>query len=175
MAQRLPAQVWVGIGEPTAEGMTPFNFNDYPRCKPVGGMWTSTWDEHTGGGWVQWCVGEDFCVPADGWRAWRLTPRPDARVYEIDTYADLDALFARFPHESPHPALDGYPHWERIGEEFDAIHLTDAGQWATRLSHPLSLYGWDCESTLWYRWAFETAEDLGQRRFVLADDEEADA
>lgn len=30
------------------------------------------------------------------------------------------------------------------------MHLTSEGQWRTRMSSP-SLYGWDCESTLFFR------------------------
>lgn len=30
----------------------------------------------------------------------------------------------------------------------ECIHLTESGQWNTRLTRPLNLYGWDCESIL---------------------------
>lgn len=33
-----------------------------------------------------------------------------------------------------------------LKERYDAIWLTETGQWKTRLSRPLNLYGWDCES-----------------------------
>ena len=33
-----------------------------------------------------------------------------------------------------------------INRGFDAIHLTGDGEIKTRLTHPLNLYGWDCET-----------------------------
>jgi hypothetical protein len=47
--------------------------------------------------------------------------------------------------------------FERMAQDFDGMHLTDEGQWSTRLTQP-SLYGWDCESTCWFRWMFDRVE-----------------
>jgi hypothetical protein len=149
-----------------------------PRPKPRGGLWTSTWHEEYGGGWVQWCLSEEFeCDRSDPtWpKCWLLDPAPDARVYTIDSYADLQALVDRFPHRYDYEDrgfgahVDLQPRWLSVAEHYDGVHLTDAGQWATRLSHPLNLYGWDCESTLWFRWSFERVEYLGPRTFKAAD------
>jgi len=41
-----------------------------------------------------------------------------------------------------------FPDYEECATRYDAIHLTDRGQWATRMTHPKNLYGWDCESVL---------------------------
>lgn len=135
--------------------------------KPKGGLWTSTYCSEIGSAWVQWCLGEDFGVPGGGWRSWLLEPDPAARVLEIDSHADLHRVSASYglPIEYPGPlsALD----FERLAVDYDAIHLTEAGQWATRLTHPLSLYGWDCESVLWLRWAFVgEPHGLGRRTWL---------
>lgn len=53
--------------------------------------------------------------------------------------------------------------FSEMAKQFDGMHLTDNGQWATRLPpfDSPNLYGWDCESTLWFRWAFDKVEDGG--------------
>lgn len=141
--------------------------------KPDGGMWTSTYHPGLGSGWVQWCLGEEFAGPE--FNCWRLRPDPGSRVYVIDTYDDLAALVEEYPNEhDPHwRGLDKAPHWRRVAAHYDAVHLTEEGQWATRLTHPYNLYGWDCESTLWLDWRFIDVEHLGVRSFAREDDEEA--
>ena len=93
-------------------------------------------------------------------------------MYTIDSYADLQTLcrmYGRtetFGEDSKYgPFHDTFPDWSLVAERYDGVHLTDEGQWATRLSHPLNLYGWDCESTLWLRWVFDSVEELGRRTF----------
>jgi hypothetical protein len=178
-------QAWVGDGsaparERPAPGMfVPVGASDYPSVKPnwykgkTGGMWTSTFDARLGSAWIQWCLSEHFCCDRENptWHTWLLGPEPTARVYVIDDYADLHALVVAYPHgERDWPVRPQVrPAWHRIAEHFDAVHLTAAGQDATRLSHPLDLYGWDCESTLWLRWAFATVEDGGVRTYEPAD------
>lgn len=158
----------------------------HPRAKPDGGgLWTSTWDEQHGSGWVQWCIAEEFdCKPDDPtWEdCWLVTPADDANVYTIDSYDDLRRLcqlYGRthtFGEDSAHgPFHDTFPDWSLVAEFYDAVRLTDEGQWKTRLTHPLNLYGWDCESTLWFRWAFTAAERIGTRTFSERDWDEVAA
>lgn len=159
---------------PTAEIFDPVAvIPDLPRDKPSGGFWTSTYLGDHGSGWTNWCLGEQFDCSRDNprWRAWLLHPCPGARVYVIDTLADLHALVNRFYHERRYPSghISAYPHWERVAEEYDGVRLTEEGVWRTRLTFPTDLYGWDCESTLWLRWAFDRVEDLGVQRFPAAD------
>jgi hypothetical protein len=128
--------------------------------KPAKGtcLWTSTLDAEDG--WIDWCLTE-----SPGWLEadfYLLYPSTAARVYEIDSYEDLERLVHRFPFADPFGSP--YEHglasldWEAAAVEFDGIHLTARGQWATRLSHPLTLYGWDCESTCWLHFKFERWE-----------------
>lgn len=122
--------------------------------KPNGGLWTSTYDPERGSAWVQWCLSEEFDIPTDGvWQGRILTPRRDARIAVIDSLDDLERLYRRYPLEVI-SGLWSVLDFERMAADYDAVHLTDDGQWATRLTHPYSLYGWDCESTNWFRWAF---------------------
>jgi len=50
--------------------------------------------------------------------------------------------------------------WEEIAKHYDGVMLTEAGQVHTRYSRPLSLYGWDCESTVWFRDVFEGVKKI---------------
>jgi hypothetical protein len=163
----LGTQVWVPFnarGALDPSKLEPVKPQVYSFWKPrEGGLWTAQWDEQHGGGWIQWCMGEQFGVPHDGkWDVWTLTPKPDARVLVIDTYEDLQRVYARWPEAK---LGSGYVAWHGIGEQFDGVHLTEAGQYRTRFSDP-SLYGWDCESTFWYRWAFAEIAHVGPRTFV---------
>lgn len=171
----LGVQAWVGRERPVPEKFVAVTPSDHPSQKPRRqGFWTSTWHPEHGSGWVQWCLSEEYgCDRSDpSFPIWTLTPEDDARVYEIAGYSDLDALVAAYPHELHYPGSawsDLRPDWAAIAVDFDAVHLTDEGQWATRLSMPLDLYGWDCESTLWLRWAFVSATDLGPVRCEALD------
>ncbi|HET6919407.1 MAG TPA: hypothetical protein VFI46_08085 [Jiangellaceae bacterium] len=118
--------------------------------KPAGGgLWTSTWDPMPCSGWAQWCIVDAYKRPP--FHVWLLDVDPGARIYTVDSYADLAGLVASYGDpESRYTDLS----WGLIARDYDGLHLTDAGQWATRLSHPHDLYTWDCESTLWFRWVF---------------------
>lgn len=177
-------QLWLARkdGRPSPDRMKPVRAPERPSVKPRcgGGLWTSTYQGDHGSGWVQWCIDESFDGAPSWGSCWLLTPSPRAQIYEIDSYADLQTLcrlYGRtetFGEGSPFgPFHNTYPDWSLVAERYDGVHLTDAGQWATRLSCPLDLYGWDCESTLWFRWAFDAVEELGPRTFVPQPDEVA--
>lgn len=160
----LGVQAWVGSAAPEPSRLVK-PYGDH--TKPTGGLWTSTWDEDAGSGWTRWCDEEQFRGPQH--EVWLLTPDPEARVYTVDNYTHLERL-----HRMYGVAPLDYPtlRWEYIAERYDAVHLTEDGQWRTRLTRPYSLYGWDCESTVWLRWSFTAVERYGlwssQRRQVTA-------
>lgn len=147
-----------------------------PGVKPKGCLWTSSWlGEDDGSGWTQWCIGESFGGPEWG-NCWLVEPSLDARVYEIDFYSDLEQLIAEYGHtwylDTECRYSETRPDWVKVAQDFDAVHMTDEGQWRTRGFYPgrsvnaPDLYGWDCESTLWFRWAFESVRDLGPLTFT---------
>lgn len=112
---------------------------DIERCftKPSGGLWTSPVNCEYG--WKQWCESEEFNVK-------RLTRhvrlRFNGNLLVIDDESDLDKL----TWESPFKHMF-YPLWEPlVSAGYDAVHLTERGERKTRLTHPRSLYGWDCET-----------------------------
>src|ERR1700677_1305699 len=127
------------------------------------GMWTSTFTPENEEGlsdWYRWCKAEDFLI--DKWRwAYVYEVATPLKIIEINSQEDLHALNDEYGLQDPtdlmmkekYPGWERirrWPNWERLAREFHAVHLTEEGQWATRL--PPSgddLYGWDCESTLW--------------------------
>lgn len=187
-------QIWVNNdnGDPPAAELHRPVSQPYRLTKPTGGMWTSTLGEEQG--WLGWLKDEGYgdAKPGDRWHVaskWKLTVRPDATIYEIDSLADLVRLIELYPSENTHPMFDRHVEWLAVAEDFDGVHLTAAGQWRTRM--PLrsdegvkilieanaekkltsladfsglnremlpDLYGWDCESTLWFNWAFDSVE-----------------
>lgn len=113
--------------------------------KPRGGLWTSPVNsEHD---WGQWCMREEFYVDRLD-KSFTLQLKPTARLFIIDSKEDLN----RMPVFNRYPDLTTYGHeipsfdFERMADTWDAIWLTARGEWATRFSHPASLYGWDCET-----------------------------
>ena len=127
--------------------------------KPEGGLWTSTYtpDKKFPSAWVEWCVHE-MQEWLEDVNFFLLIPRDDANVYVIDSYKDLKHLYKRFgiSSEFGFTIMD----WEEIAKEYDAVMLTEEGEISTRFSTPLSLHGWDCESTLWFRDVFESVKRI---------------
>ena len=172
----LRPQIWYSNGandRPRPQRLEPITEPYCGRVKPSGGIWTSSPTDDGGSGWTRWCADEEFAGPQ--FPLWQLDPDPAANIYTVDTLDDLLELCRRFPPVCDHQGgrLCGSPlrrsshvvGWRRVAEAYDAVHLTEEGQWATRLSVPADLYGWDCESTLWFRWRFTAVHDLGIRTF----------
>jgi len=144
--------------------------------KPEGGLWTSSYDPECGSGWIQWSIAERF---SGEWNeeeekgyygCYLLHPEP-ARVLVIDTQQDLIEALRHYQNYDHRGGGWGGTNldFEALAEDYDAIHLTDRGQWATRMTNP-GLYGWDCESTLWFRWCFYDVEWLGNLGFPYCDE-----
>lgn len=145
--------------------------------KPAnGGLWTSTFGETDG--WIDFMDSEQhyFDQDPEQWRWWLLIPRPQARIYTVDDRDDLIKLVNAYPGTSSvrngHEArltktLDlfgRFPDWEAVSKDYDGVHLTSRGQGATRspIEGAPNLSGWDCESTLWFRWAFSAIVQTSQ-------------
>lgn len=155
----------------------------------TGGLWTSTHCGDEGSGWIKWAVAEQW--HSGSFESWLLDPVESSIIevdtlddakgmfeeYAIEqpwektpAARELDAEIERAerlhrrrlgggmsPREWFLRCLD----FERMAADgVDGVHLTDAGQWATRHARP-SLYGWDCECTLWLRWRFGEARWKG--------------
>lgn len=140
----LPALGWQHVARLLLDVIEPVGNNP---MKPTGGLWTSPIrDGRTG--WTQWCVREDFATPDAPVTV--VVPDPDARVYVIDSHADLLALEAAYrdgAEEFPF-GMWAKLNWVAMAADIDAVWLTDDGQWATRMTTP-GMYGWDCETVFW--------------------------
>lgn len=154
MVMIMSLQAFVGR-EPREELVQPITNRMF--IKPNGGIWTSSYNEEYGSDWIRWMHNEQFYN--NGYEdIYLLKPRDDAKIYTIDSYEDLKALVDKYP-PIVH-MLGTFLDFEAISNDYDGIHLTAKGESATRLTSGISLYGWDVECTLWFRWCFESVEKL---------------
>jgi len=106
--------------------------------KPIGGLWASPVNSDFG--WKEWTEIESYGETNE---YFNLEFNGDLLV--IDTLTDLGELpwieCDRIHFISFQAMCAG-------GFSYDAIHLTEAGERATRWTRPRTLYGWDCECVL---------------------------
>lgn len=140
--------------------------NEWNWHKPEGGLWTSTYSEQTGGDWVKWCLGEEFGTRNGTFsqHGWLLVPTRDARVLRVNNLEDLRRVVKAYRQKNASKYSFAALDFLQMAKDYDAMHLTEKGQWRTRFSRP-GLYGWDCESTVWLRWKFQKVVDLGKLTF----------
>lgn len=126
--------------------------NELGMVKPRGGLWASPLHERGEhlSPWQRCAKNMGFKVDGEGC-IFELTS--DARVYIIDTLADLIQLLDEF--EAPPlldlPFLPKTIDFEAVRHVYDVLYLTENGQYATRLplqNRDYNLYGWDCESCI---------------------------
>jgi hypothetical protein len=121
-------------------------------AKPRGGFWTSTYDPQYGSGWVRWCVAHEHYNEPLGHNLTVLSVPESARIVVVNSMSDLLDLIEQYPRQlRGKRGID----FEHLAKEYDALHLTQEGYLRTRSrrSSP-NLNGWDCESTVWFRWVF---------------------
>jgi hypothetical protein len=166
-SNQLEEQVWMSESEdenPDPAEFNPVNGDMHLPIKPKGGMWTSTYtpNEEHDSDWIRWCSSEGFY---GGRHKWRLKPKEDIRVLVVDSLDDLKAITNVYKKEyykgTKASLIGSFPlDFQLIAEDFDAMRLTEDGQWDTRLtgSDEPDLYGWDTESVLNFRWNWESYE-----------------
>lgn len=172
MIVQLPPQLFVG-SMVELDKIKPIKNRPHGFVKPEGGLWTSTYDPDCGSDWVQWNLGERYTGEIreeEGankiyYDCCLLYPR-EADICIVDDFEDLEDIFYNYPFRSKGSfGMPEYIDYEALAQDFDAMHLTFRGQRETRMTHPLSLYGWDCESTIWFRDCFSEIEWLGKLGF----------
>lgn len=154
-------QLFIHYNEPNAGRIKPV-VNGY-TCKPrFGGIWTSTYINGDSS-WIYFCRTDPervqmFKQKIDGMNHYVLYPSVQTKVLRINSVIECLRMFEMyglpntdFPKDKSLMTLD----FERIQYDFDCIHLTKRGEYETRnRSHFPNLAGWNCESTLWFRWKF---------------------
>jgi hypothetical protein len=140
------------------------------NLKPTGGFWTSTYDKKDVSDWARWCLW-DMPEWVDGHDIFLLTPKPDVKLFIINSHADAIRLVKKYPFKQNKKDIMGNhflnPDWEKIKEDYDGVRLTHKGQVETRMVMEYSMYGWDCESTLWFRHVFNDIIYLGKYQVGL--------
>ena len=178
----MKTQLFIG-SEPKEEKFEEVENREFPHAKCEGGFWTSSLDEDGECGWVKWTRRNSFSTHGVEVQVWKIVPEEDLDIYVINSLEDLLDLVDEYGFQD-HPVLDReegfshkYPDWEAVSEDYDAVRLTSKGQTETRMPRmrskiegleqkwegefPPDLYGWDCESTLWFSWKFKTIERFG--------------
>ena len=107
---------------------------------PKTGLWASPIDSSYG--WADWCNEEGFRdCNTDNSFVFKL--EDEVKILTINNESDLNKL----PTIKNRIAGKGID-FEKLSKTYDAILLTEDGQWKTRHGYPLNLCGWDCESIL---------------------------
>lgn len=151
----MDTQLYIGRYEPRPESIIRVTNKQW--VKPYGGLWTSTYIDNSSG-WVDWCLNEQLDW-VENRRWFLLVPDPNARIFVVNDIDDMDILFERYQDRLDYPSMSSI-NFEAMSEDYDAMTVTEDGQWKTRMTFPKNLYGWDCESTCWFRWAFASVEEI---------------
>ena len=137
--------------------------------KPDGGIWACRYtpDEEFVSEWQRWCKFEQF--PGNWNQGVVFNLKPNARIYTIDSYEDLERLVKQYKYNL---FISQYPDFEALAKVYDAIELTGRGQIETGFSEPYNLYGWDVASILILNFdaiadqqPIETVKDYGGKVF----------
>lgn len=160
-APKQEVQMVVSDEVPSPESIqfsSPVKNDGIQSVKPRGGFWTSAFDGESSE-WVRWCERE---MPewAEGKR-FLLVPSKSARIYTIKSVADLEHLVVAFPRKVRNGIFLDYV---AIAREYDGLHLSKEGEQAIRahgqcaLNDLLYQEEWSAESTVWFRWCFESVK-----------------
>jgi hypothetical protein len=169
---KLETQLYVGKGNPLERVQSPL-FN-HIGCKAEGGLFTSTYlGESIGSDWLQWCLANEFNLPDnDLWNGWLIEVNKDANLYVVDTVEDMNYLFDTYGYFPFEGTKLEYIDFLLMAKDFDGLHLTEHGQAVTRhpnflaqtgndiLNGMRSFYGWDVESTHFFRNVFDDIKKI---------------
>lgn len=164
----ISTQIWFGPLRPSEIRITKV-VNKSPN-KPRGGFWTSTYTPNKEyiSDWHD--QGESMFGTFDFKSCWILKPVENIKYCVIDSYDDLDKLWDQYNYQD-HRFMDigfdigkmyTYPFdFESYFKDYDALQMTQQGQWKTRLTDPYNFYGWDSECVLWGSWKFKEVKSYG--------------
>lgn len=119
--------------------------NDF--IKPDGGLWIAPYTENCefSSAWEEFLI-NDIGLNTKGYKGTIVSIKPNAVIVIVDSVQDLINILENYSYT--HPILSArFIDFEKLSKDYDAIYLTEKGQYETRLSDP-NLYGWDIESML---------------------------
>lgn len=156
-------QLFIHHIEPCKSLVQPI-INGYTTKPRVGGIWTSTYLPNNTSAWISICENIPYKVTPQKANWYLLYPKPNLNVLEIDSFADCIDLYKNyskpnidFPEDKSLSTID----FELLQYDYDGIHLTFDGELVTRNPNIYpNMAEWDCESTLWFRWAFSHCEKI---------------
>lgn len=168
---QLPIQAFCGRYPREDEFREPFLMEPARFGKPAGGLWTSSYHCMYDDGWIRF-VQEDYTAHPGYAGAWLLHPKP-CRVWVMDGMESHDVFHDQFGVITPmekkiaervyhqYGIGDRIPvrsiDWQMVMQVCDAVWLT--APWTVRMTREGTFYGWDCESTLWFKWLFDERVD----------------
>ena len=92
-----------------------------------------------------------------------MHPNNNVKLLIINDEKDANDAYQMFsynPYKEQGIDFFRFLDYEKMAEQYDGIHLTEDGEARTRYMFPMTFCGWDCESTLWFRWKFDKVEKL---------------
>lgn len=148
----METQVYAGKYMPAEHSVTVIR-NRKCFSKPHGGFWTST-KRGNGSAFIEWCECEYEAFLTDR-RRWEVVVKPDVKVFDFHGSEDivkLQELQVLEENEMGQVQIN----WEELSKHYDAFHLCEE---AVQFEE-INLWGWDAESTVWFRWCFDGSREL---------------
>lgn len=136
-------QLFIGGQEASSVYLKPIVNGDIN--KPDGGFWTSHLRKNNRSNWLDWSENEMPDRPSSHHTV--LTPKRDANLFVVNRDSDIDEALKRYGTKSAtgKPIID----FQSLLKDYDGFHVTKAGVKLPRMM------GWDVESTVWSKWAFD--------------------
>lgn len=142
-----------------------FPTNRQHRSKPDGGLWTSP--EGSEYGWIDWLRDNEY-LERPSWHSgfwYRFHVDGEPNLLVVDSPEAVNRTMERWSlPDSLVPDLDDFAlrtldHESICAAGYDGLWLTHEAESYCRWQMQMIMYGWDCETVLWYRWCFDRVED----------------
>ena len=137
--------------------------------KPIGALWTSTFTPQNEycSDWIKWCVDNmKEWLPTSEDKCWVLIPEDECKIVVINSMQDYLAVLNKY---SIMTSIGRYMiDYEKLSKDYDAIHLTVKAvrdlSFIDSKKYPdiEDFYGWDVESTAWFRLCFKKIRKLSE-------------
>ena len=141
--------------------------------KGHGGLWTSTYDKSIGSDWYRWTRGEGWYGDEEQ-KFFLLTPKKDINVYTLNEVEDALYLFNEYKKEDF--VFMNCIDFPKLAKDYDGLNMTHQFRrkvslfsfieheqvMDTMTASDLYMFQncWDCESTQWFNWCFDSVEEI---------------